>query len=257
MNVTQVVRVLTAIEKVFGKRNIKILDNSVFPYQQVLAEARNRAESSWRKFRANSSQHPMWGYEISDTFPLCFVPSEVLNGVRVDIYCDVKWSTSAVPVKQDIKLRVWSDHKSTVFRPDFDSVEVRSRLDSSSHPQRGRVISRFHFDKASHAEGKSSEYHPEFHLQIGGISKDYELCWHPHSFDIPRIAHHPMDLFLTCQVVAMNFFPRRYYEIGKESLWIEQLHVCQNAFMLEYYEACVKTIKEKKSLMDSLRSKSF
>lgn len=252
MHLATVKRTFESIRVIYGKRSTGILDDDA---KQVLEEAVRGAEYTWNEFKRNPDNHPTWGYEISDRKPLRFKASEVLNGAIVDIYCKLKWTGgTSIPFEQDIKLHVWSDDNSVIFRPQLDARIVEEKLTDPSRLHRGRVISRFHFDRADHSQGKSREYHPLFHMQIGGISNDYELCWHPKNFDIPRIAHHPMELFLACQLVAINFFPETYSDIRQELLWKHQLHATQEAIALEYYEQCVRAIRQKNSLLDHLRS---
>lgn len=248
---------LDVIRTVYGNRNIDILDVTQYPYIQVLSEADQHASQTWRNYQTDRRHNPVWGYEIPDSYPLCFKPSEVLKGVHVDIYCDVKWSNDDLPVKQDIKIRVWSDDDSITFRSGLDSDDIWYRLNDESRSHKRRVISRFHFDKANHSQGKSNEYHPKYHVQTGGISKDYELCWHPKSFDVPRLPYPPMDLFLACQLVAANFFPEKYEDIKKERTWMTHLKACQNTMLLDYYQKCVRAIQdttEERPLLDVLRS---
>lgn len=245
---------LEIIDTVYGKRNADILDESRFPYKWVLSEAKKHAENTWQHHRRDPSTYPTWGYEISDTYPLAFKPSEVLNGARVDVFCDIKWADGDLPIKQDIKIRVWSDHETTAYRPELDAEDVWLKMNDENRLHKGRVISRFHFDKADHSQGRSNEYHPEYHFQVGGVSKEYELCWHPDSFDIPRFAYHPMELFLTCQLVATNFFPKKYVDISQELVWLNQLSWCQKTIQLDYYQQCVRAIRDGRVLLDFLKS---
>lgn len=251
MQLTNIRKNFESIRTVYGKRNIAILDEG--SYQWILEEAEREARTTWNNFKADSSTYPSWGYKIDAKNPLRFKPSEVLNGVIVDLYCNIRWSAgNYVPAKQDIKMRIWSEDQNLIYRDHLDSDLIFEKL--SNRIQKRRVISRFHFDRVDHSQGKSKEYHPEFHMQIGGVPDDDELCWHPKSFDIPRIAHHPMELFLACQLVAINFFPERYMDIRQELLWKHQLHATQEAIALEYYEQCVRAIRQKDSLLDFLRS---
>ena len=254
MHFANVVQMLEIIDTVYGKRNGGILDETVYPYMWVLSEAKRHAEQSWDRFRRDPVSFPKWGYEISDTYPLSFKPSEVLNGARVDVYCNIKWAEDDLPAKQDIKLRIWSEDQAIAYRPELDAEDVYLKLEDSARSHRGRVVSRFHFDKVDHTQGKSNQYHPPFHMQVGGIPRDYELCWHPQPFDIPRIAHQPMELFLTCQLVACNFFPEKYAALSQELVWLTQLRFHQSTLLLKYYKRCVKAIEDKDSLVDFLRS---
>ena len=251
MNPDLVEHTLISIKSAYGTGTSGILDDSA---EWVLPEAIETAKRTWAKFKNDPHNHPEWGYDIPEKSPLRFKPSTVRDGVTVDVYCWLRWSDgTGVPSKQDIKMRIWSQEKAIIYRPDLDSKCVDVKLKDSTRKQPGRVISRFHFDRADLSQGKGNEYHPEFHMQIGGDSKDYELCWHPDTFDVPRIPHPPMELLLTCQLVAINFFPEKYDMIRREPHWRGRLREIQRCIMLDYYDECTRTICEGSSLLDMLR----
>ena len=250
MHLTNVKFAIDSIRKTYGRRNIRILGESA---EEVLNEAMRDAENKWDRFSKCQKIDSSWGYKISSKKPLRFEPSEVLNGAIVDIYCEIWWSSdSSVPRKQDIKIRIWSEHDSFVFRPHLDSKCVAEKLTDPDRLTRGRVISRFHFDRVDHSQGTSGEYHPRFHMQIGGKPENDELCWHPKQFDLPRFPYHPMELLLTCQFVAINFFPDKYSQIRRDPLWERQLLATQKSVMENYYEQCTRSIRDNISLLDQL-----
>lgn len=250
MNATNVKFALEAIRKTYGKRDIGILSK---PAEEILDDAILDAESTWDRFRKPSTTASSWGYEISTSRPLCFAPSEVLNGAVVDISCKLRWSKeSSIPSKQDIRMRIWSEHADFVYRSNLDSECVEAELTDPARMTRGRVISRFHFDRVDNSQGESKEFHPKFHIQIGGKPDEDELYWHPKKFDLPRIPHHPMELLLTCQFVAINFFPEKYGEIRKDTFWKRELLATQKSVVETYYEQCLRTVRNKVSLLDAL-----
>lgn len=252
MNSDKVKQALQCIRDVYGKGNLRILDDST---KWVLDEAIDTAEYTWEKFDKAPHNHPEWGYEIPERSPLRFVPSEELNGVVVDIYCNLRWSGgTGVPSKQEIKMLIWSEEERITFRRHLDSICVEEKLTDPSRKQPGRVISRFHFDRADVSPNRSKQYHPKFHMQIGSNSDCDELYWHPKGFDLPRIPYHPMDLLLTCQLVAITFFPKKYREIRQEGHWIGRLRDMQRRILKEHYDECAQAIYEGSSLLDLLRS---
>lgn len=189
-----------------------------------------------------------WGYSIDHDQPVRFVPTEV-NGIdlQVDVYCDIRWAEAEVPAVQDIKVRVWSTHSRTIFGPERDAADIDEALRDPTRTATGRVISRFHFDKANPGQPG-----PEFHLQVGGKAEPYELCWHPESVKVPRLAHPPLELFLACQLVAANFFPREYAEIKKRSEWLWELRWQQASLLRDHYQRCLDAIDAEQSLLDAL-----
>ena len=252
MNPSLVEQTLISIQNAYGTGTSGILDDSA---NWVLPQAIDLAKRMWARTEKDPRNHSEWGYDIYETDPLRFRPEDALKGVTVDVYCRLRWSRGTdVPSEQVIQVRVWSRNKNLVYRPDLDSERVHELLKDSTRKHPGRVISRFHLDRANLSPCSTNEYHPEFHLQVGGDSEDYELCWHPDTFDLPRIPLYPMELFLTCQLVAINFFPDAYDKIKKERHWKGRLRDLQQRVWLEHHKECVRTIDAGDSLLDLLRA---
>jgi len=212
--------------------------------------------------RFTRGEEKTWGYKIFNEAPIRFKPSpETGYDPIVDVYCDIRWDgKSSIPVEQDIVLRVWCRAEKLGYREEFDSLIICDKLTSpGNHP--GRVVSRFHFDRVNHEQGRSRQYHPRHHMQVGGNAPEYELCWFPTGLDLPRITHHPMELFLTCQFVAANFFTEEYAEIRDNGDWKTYLHYVQDAVLTEYYTKCLAIISgsrgKKQSLLDQLEESNF
>jgi len=248
MDYRRVQRSLRLITKTYAR----ILDR---PAQNLwLPSAIGSVESTRKRYDYAVHNQPRgftpepWGYTIGHDQPVRFVPTEV-NGInlQVDIYCDIRWIEAEVPVVQDIKVRVWSTHARTIFEPERDADNINDVLRDPGRTAVGRVISRFHFDKANRGQPG-----PEFHLQIGGKAEPYELCWHPESVKVPRLAHPPLELFLACQLVAANFFPREYAEIKQRSEWLGELRWQQASLLRDHYQRCLNAIDAKESLLDAL-----
>ncbi len=216
---------------------------------QVLDDAEKLIPLTWERYR--NHEISTWGYEIPADRPLRFIHSQAgrLN-LQVDIYCNIQWSDKDVPVKQDLKLRLWSKKVGFMFRPAFDAPHLEEVLENTP---RGRVMSRFHFDRVDHSEGggRSNQYHPHFHMQIGGIQDGEEYCWYP-NIDIPRVPHHPMELFLMCQTVAVNFFPEYYETLKTKQEWIRELLVYQDKLLKPYYRKSLEILETNSCLLDEL-----
>lgn len=195
-----------------------------------------------------------WGYTIDHSKPLRFIRSETRDlDLQVDIYCDIQWKDEDIPIKQDIKVRVWSKHNDTIFRPELDSEQIMAQLTDTTRKYEGRVVSRFHFDRVNRdTSGSTVDSAPEYHLQIGGIAESYELCWHPKKVNIPRLMHQPMELFLTCQMVAANFYWKEYEELRKKSEWKQELIQYQKLLLIPHYQNCMNLLDQNKSLLDGL-----
>jgi len=239
---------LESIRKVYAR----ILDSDARAI--VLPAAKSLVQPTWehyeytRKNRARGIVLAPWGYTIDHAQPLRFIPVRV-NGIelQVDIYCDIRWENDDHPVTQDIKIRIWSNHPGIGFDPMRDAAPLEESMIDPIRPYLGRVISRVHFDRAN-----TGQPGPQYHLQFGGKPEPYELCWHPESVKVPRLEYQPMELFLTCQLIAANFFPDEYADIHQRSEWRQQLIWCQELLLLSHYERCLTAIRNKDSLLDAL-----
>jgi hypothetical protein len=248
---------LTAIERTYDR----IIDSSS---KHILPAARAKAEASYAHYQSIKRRKDIrqedkrWGYEISPSSPLVFISSTLHDlPVSADVYCKVYWADDDVPVEQDIKIRVWTRHEDTMFRADWDADKVKEKLDKSRQlPSfRGRLISRWHFDRVSPGAGASgSEFHPTFHMQYGGVpvDQDLELSWHPKKINMPRIPCAPMDLALVCQLVAANFYWTTYSGLKNAPKWVSGVKPMEKALLLGYYSDCVTAIQSKRTLLDEL-----
>jgi hypothetical protein len=239
--------------KILHKSYKSILDDT---HEYVLPEAIEGIKVTKDRYdtdKARGRPAEPWGYSIEHNQPLRFKPSVTRQlGLQVDVYCRVLWEDNDTPVRQDIKVRIWTDHNDITFVPDRDAVAIGDQLMDPERHYPGRVVSRFHFDKAALSPGAKSEYHPEYHMQVGGKPEDYELCWHPKKVNIPRLMYQPMELFLTCQTIAASFFQDEYLEIRRKSEWRNTLLWYQRLLLRDYYAKCLSLIDENKSLLDGL-----
>ncbi|MCP4373246.1 MAG: hypothetical protein GY797_34845 [Deltaproteobacteria bacterium] len=245
--------------RLIGKIYRDILDdsyNSVIPAAIESVDVTKKAYDWGEKNKGRLGREPEpWGYTIYHNDPLRFISTTVPNSVelQVDVYCDIRWTEDDVPVQQDIKVRIWTQHADIIFREAYDSEKIfdefedEARLHFPRLHKKSRVISRFHFDKANPGQGG-----PNYHLQLGGVPQPYELCWHPEKVNVPRLEYQPMDLFLTCQMIVANFFPKEYLEIRKKSEWRGMTLWCQKQFLKEYYRQCFEAVDNNKVLLDKL-----
>lgn len=235
-------RVLRNIETILKRNNL--LDNR---YRNPISDVQNTMGKSWERFQ--NREEETWGYTIYEKYPIVFKDSErPEQSCHVDLYCDLLWDSEDQLVKQDIKIRLWSRDESINYREGLDDIEIIDKITSQ-----GRVVARYHFDRDNpESENISSEYKPKYHMQVGGKTESYELCWHPSSYDIPRIVHHPMDLMLTVQLVIANFFPAKYSEIYEKQEWKYNVKKSEKNLLEAYYKYCLKIIKGKQTLSDML-----
>ncbi len=251
MNASHIIATLNLIGKVYAS----ILDDASKSY--VIPGAIASVKASRAIFDRNNppNESRTWGYTIHHDKPLRFEPVEVPNSIKmqVDVFCDVQWAGEETPIRQDIKIRIWCNHDQTIYDAARDSEAILQELSKADRNYYGRVVSRLHFDKANLTGKKTHSYHPQYHLQYGGIPENYELCWHPKKVNVPRLCYHPLELFLTCQIVAANFFPEIYKrEIREKFEWRQELIRYQNLLLKNYYQNCLSIITRNDSLLDEL-----
>lgn len=248
MDPKRIIRSLEHIRKVYSKL-LEPQSKSVVLPQAVASVEESREYYEYRKQNQPRGFVPEpWGYTINHDMPLRFTRSMV-DGVelQVDVYCDVRWAEADVPVKQDIKVRVWSEHDPIIFDPARDSSEIQDELTAPYRDPPGRVVQRFHFDRAN-----QNQPGPMYHFQVGGRPESYELCWHPESVKVPRLSFQPLELFLTCQIVAANFFWDDYIEIRNRSEWRAEVLQYQDLLLVDHFQECLDAIQSHKSLLDTL-----
>ncbi|HEU0143285.1 MAG TPA: hypothetical protein VFQ47_00735, partial [Nitrososphaera sp.] len=160
---------LSQIRKIYSK----ILDND--SKSIVIPNAIERVEVTRVKYdedKRNESRGikpTFWGYTIDHTQPLRFIPSKVRDiKLQVDVYCEILWKDDDIPVKQDIKVRIWSKHNATIFREEMDSTAILEQLTEAGRQHPGRVVSRFHFDRVYREPGAGAVFDasPEYHFQV-------------------------------------------------------------------------------------------
>jgi len=232
----------------------RILDDSslniVIPQAIEMVEVTFNSYEYAKRNQTRGYNPAPWGYAIDHSQPLRFRPSNALGGIRlqVDVYCDIRWRDKDLPETQDIKVRIWSEDDPIRFDEERDAQKILAQLTDPARNRSDRVISRFHFDKTN----QNQQSGPLYHLQIGGIPHDYELCWHPKGVNTPRLGYHPMELLLTCQMIAANFFWTDYLEIREKSEWRTEVKHFERLLLKDYFKRCYDAIDSAESLFDDL-----
>jgi hypothetical protein len=212
--------------------------------RHVLADAQAQVRASLAEHRARVRRPnpPRWGYEIGFASPLAFVPAEVRRArYQVDVITRAFWQAEdAPPIEQKLAVRVWGLDPSMIFREQWDSTQVGEKALGVGR----RVMMRYHFDVASPGQDG-----PEFHLQAGGNAADEELCWLPEAISVPRIAHHPMDLVLVCELVAANFFGEAGRRTASDPTIRGAVARSQSEYVMPYLERCRAAVDRGASML--------
>jgi hypothetical protein len=118
--------------------------------------------------------------------------------------------------------------------PEIEALAEQMTRDAES----GRVIYRCHFDRAN-----ENQAGPRYHVQFGGSPRNGEYGFIPEVIDLPRLIQPPLDLILTCEMIAMNFYPREYREIRKEASWRSVVYQSQQNVLTRYYNGCAEALR--------------
>lgn len=172
-----------------------------------------------------------WSFSIPRENPLTFVKSEHDLNLQIDISCEMEGEENNI-TKQSVLLRVWSYDEKLSFREGVDADELKTRLEGSGWK---RVVLRFHIDKR---DPKTSTVEPIYHLHVGGLQEDRENCWIPEQLKEPRFPCFPMDLILLCELVLVNFFPKKSDDLRKKPEWKSLIRKSQEIFLKSYVEDC-------------------
>jgi hypothetical protein len=127
-----------------------------------------------------------------------------------------------------------------IYREDLDSEAMRELVGAAEK----RVMLRYHFDTAN-----AEQPGPEYHLQAGGRSFEDELCWLHEGVSVPRIAHHPMDLILACEVIAANFLGEVGRKVLRDATVTGAVLESQAALIRPYFESCITSLDRGESLL--------
>ncbi len=252
MKPSEAIYSLTVLRDTFGRildpTGPRLLDQAIAQVRASAGETQNEGTGAQRK-KKKKKVEPPWGFQITPDSPLQFQKCSVKDAnVRVDLFCRFEWpsdSTAEASI-QNLAVRVWALDKDLCYRADWDAERIREKLNESI----GRVMLRFHFDRAGHLQSG-----PKYHLQIGGVPHGGELWWLPPSLNLPRIAHPPTDLVLACEMIAANFFPQEYQQIQAEATWRKIVRISQMQTLREYHAVChgvVSVDEPPKSLLDTL-----
>jgi hypothetical protein len=214
----------------------------------VLMQARSEVQDSFDRYQTMARRNPPtdceWGYTIYPEKPLRFRETTVHGfRLRADVSCRLRWlDPNGDPTKQELAVRIWCLNDEVMFRDQLDAPAVLERLDFVL----GRVMVRYHYDKANEEQPG-----PDYHLQMGGNSRDEGLCWLHEGVAIPRVAHSPRDLVLACEELVANLYTPDHVSI-QDPTFAHTIKVSQEALLASYYARVVDAISSGKSVLRSL-----
>lgn len=202
------------------RRHKLIVDQSIWTLDEAASNIQSGPPNKWEVY-------------ISPERPLEFVQAESDRRLKPDIFCVIKATNqSSWPVSfLRLAMRVWSTKPEISFRSNWDSEEVKQKLDNL-HSYK-RVMFRCHYDSCS-----QNQRAPIFHLQFGGKPQNWEFCWFPHFLELPRFPSPPIDLILACEHVVATFFPSAYKELSQNSTWISIIQESESFFLRGFYGMC-------------------
>jgi hypothetical protein len=236
MNIENVIQELTTIKgrlaRLLDDQGRRAIDSALSSLEtQRVALPRKGKASSGKKRKVT----PPWRLIIPPDSPLSFRETakntRLKHQVHLDIACDLTEPHKGKPLgSHNIAVRMWSRDEGLWYRSELDSEALGQRIREGT--QR-RVMVRFHFDFAN-----PEQQGPGFHLQLGGKQHGEEACWHPETLDVPRFAHHPMNLLMVCEFVARTFYVDDYQEIAKDPTWKGALTIAQRTYLAPFFVQC-------------------
>jgi hypothetical protein len=219
--------------EVIESRLAGVLDGSS---TYVLGDARARLgpfleKEKKAKTAAKKKKLDPWRLVIQPSAPLAFGDTgkgTVNHRLRVDLFCDISQpdENGRPRDRHNIAVRVRTSEKDLAFRQEWDAEHLEGAILAANL---GRVMCRFHFDFA-----EPDQQGPRFHLQVGGKQHDGEYCWYPDTLEVPRFAHHPMSLILTCEFILQTFYPLEYQKIAEDSSWKAAIKRAQEIYIVPY-----------------------
>jgi hypothetical protein len=232
----------TVFRTIFAPGADRILADAQAQLQSFVEESQ-RNQRKWRRSGC------AWGYRIFPEQPLQFARAPVKkHEIEIDLYCKFAWTSDPEreASEQVLVLRIWSSDDKLKYREEWDAQVIREAMERHGK----RVLSRYHFDLAN-----PEQPGPRYHLQVGGVPRGDEYCWHPKQINLPRIIHPPTDLAFGCELVAANFFPEQYRTIRKNPEWRKLILDVQRTVLGGYFERCrnaVSGAQPTQSLLDEL-----
>jgi len=189
---------------------------------------------------------PNWKLVIPVERPIRFREAKKKHHfLRLDLFGCLEQEIDAGPkLKVRITLRAWSSDEDLYHRDGLDCVRTKLRI----NPERGRVLTRFHFDSA-----EPDAFEPRYHFHVGGrYREDDEHCWYPEWLNVPRFSYHPMNLILACEFVVANFFPEVFREIACEATWRDALALAQREYVFPHFDFIARLKTTEESLLQHL-----
>lgn len=170
-----------------------------------------RVASEISKYRDSTS----WKFEIDRGLPVVFsrvfdkngdsvIPRMVVAGIAVD----QEYAGHSLP---------------------FTAFDIAIEIDSDT----GIPVARWHVDLANKIGGVYQDG-PLIHLQFGGHNRDFRELDHP--LKAPRWCHPPLDVALTCEVIAANFFTEKWAELREDPSWCSAITLFQRLCFTAYME---------------------
>lgn len=193
--------------------------------QETIATVDNvisQLKRSWK-----SSGRKLWRYEVGRGSPILFNTAEDKNNDRVLPVILVKnievdYAAAEFPFKSwDLALEIFYPDKRLPMEEAQDNTE--DFFTAGMEP-----CARWHIDLAN-----VNQPGPRVHLQYGGHFRAARS--HDSPVKVPRWPHYPLDLILMSEVVAANFFTKRWQHLRENRNWCEAVHLAQSLCCKPFY----------------------
>jgi len=148
-----------------------------------------------------------------------------------------------VSIKMEGNGKLWNDNEDCVKSLNF-KVVIKEK--NPQDPQKDFHMG-FHIDKMDSSDD-SDEMHPLYHVHFINESKIYGT--EALSMDVPRLTHHPVDVFLGILLVFANYNLIGYKKLLKDGNFIGLCKVSAKHILEPYYRSLLKVSYQEGTLSE-------
>lgn len=178
-----------------------------------------------------------WSIQITDMelpieTPRHLKPHELKGNLKMFVSISMKGSG-----------KEWKECKDCIKRLRFNVVVLeKNQRDKQKYYQTG-----FHIDRVDENDD-SSEMHPLYHVHYFNDSKIYGS--ETMNMDVPRLMHHPVDVFLGILLVYANFNSAGYNKLLQNGNFMSLCHDSAKHILAPYFMSLYKITSDEGSVTE-------
>jgi hypothetical protein len=216
--VSDLMRLEAALKKLFGQAfNTSEIDNAI-------------------NTLTNYSETGKWGYEISELM----IPIEINRHLKP---ATLKGENCLLSISVKVKGSTTAWYKD-IASEYFDELNFDVSFSSNQESNDFEYNTQFHIDKVRQNDS-SEEMHPIFHVhynnESGVIGSKEKRCLNT---DLPRLAHHPVELILGTILVIANYNSPKFEEIKDNGYWVGLSRSYMTKIVYPYYKKITEILEK-------------